>query len=281
MAERTVSRVLRLRTAFSSGLAAGERASRLWVSGSRIGSSQGPCTTNGSSNGGGARSAVAASAATPCRSKSRAGMEAEPDRPSRTFEPSRLTFSMVAMPSLILRSAVSFSNGVRPLRKSPVPDSGRRSSRRSNCSTFQPTSEPCRPVRLAVPFRVRVSAITLLPAASSVTATSPRPSMRRNWKMSPRHCSRSTSMNCSCDLNSAPASDAASATVPLSTPPNACDSPIVTRSLPPRRLAATAVRPSLARAMRDVRRRQPQVEIDIRSGRRSPAAPGSSRARCW
>ena len=165
MAERTVSRVLRCLTAFSSGLAAGERCSRLWVSGSRIGSSHEPCTTNGSSNGGVSATLATASAATPRKSKSRPGIEAEPARPSRTFERSRLTFSTVATPSVILNPAVSFSNGVRPLRKSPVPDSGRRSSRRSNCSTFQPTSAPCRPARLTVPFKVRVSASTLLPLA--------------------------------------------------------------------------------------------------------------------
>src|SRR5258708_7562309 len=66
--------------------------------------------------------------------------------------------------------------------------------------------------------------------------------------MSPRHCSRSTLENCNWALKSAPAGDFASAKVPLTTPPKAWDSPTATVRLPPRRLAATAVRPSLAPA---------------------------------
>ena len=42
-------------------------------------------------------------------------------------------------------------------------------------------------------------------------------------------------------------------TEPLAVPPKASDSPIVTSSLPPRRLAATAVRPSCALAILTLR----------------------------
>ena len=45
-------------------------------------------------------------------------------------------------------------------------------------------------------------------------------------------------------------------------PPKACDSPTATFRFPPRRLAATAVRPSFAVAERDASGGQPQIEID-------------------
>ena len=56
---------------------------------------------------------------------------------------------------------------------------------------------------------------------------------------------------------------------PLRMPPNACDSPIVTVSLPPRRLVAMAVRPSLARAI--VMR-----AADSRRSRSKPFRPSSA-----
>ena len=46
---------------------------------------------------------------------------------------------------------------MRPLRNSPPPDKGRRSNRRSNCSTFNPASAPFDPVKVAVPFNVWVT----------------------------------------------------------------------------------------------------------------------------
>ena len=54
---------------------------------------------------------------------------------------------------------LSDSNGVRPRRKSAAIDSGRCSSRLSSCSTLNPVIAPWRAVRLAVPARVRVSAM--------------------------------------------------------------------------------------------------------------------------
>ena len=263
MAERTVSRVLRLRTAFSSGLAAGERGSGSGCPAAASGRPTGPAPRTAARTQAVHRpSVVAASAATPCRSKSRAGMEAEPDSPSRTFEPSRLTFSTVAMPSADLEIGRELLE--RRAAIAEIAGAGKR-----------PALQPAQQL-LDIPAHQRA-----LPAGQAGgSVQGPRQRQHAVAGGIERHrrcrrgrrgggtgrcrrdtCSRSTSTNCSCDLNSAPASDAASATMPLSTPPNACDSPTVTRSLPPRRLAATAVRPSLARAMRDVRRRKPQVEI--------------------
>src|SRR6266516_1245251 len=118
--------------------------------------------------------------------------------------------------------------------------------RLSNCSTLKPAIAPLRLVRLAVPFKALVKSYTLRPELSIATARLPLPSSRRTPNISSRHCSRSTSENCSCALKSAPAADLASPNVPLTTPPKACDSPTATVRLPSRRLAATAVRPSLA-----------------------------------
>ena len=71
------------------------------------------------------RAATAASRlAVPLRSKSRAGIDAEPASASRTAGPSMRTSSTIAVPCEILIVTVSFSNGVRPLRKSPPPASG-------------------------------------------------------------------------------------------------------------------------------------------------------------
>ena len=74
---------------------------------------------------------------------------------------------------------MNWSNGVRPVRKSPLPDSGRRSSRRSNCSTLMPASAPLWALRLAVPVSVLVTASTDAPDPSILSAMLPRPSSRR------------------------------------------------------------------------------------------------------
>ena len=135
---------------------------------------------------------------------------------------------------------------MRPLRNSPPPDSGRRSSRLSSCSTFTPESEPFSATRLAVPLNVWVSASTLPPAASTANTSVPLPSIRRMPNRSRRQLSKSTLPNCNCDLISAPAEERASPRDPRSTPPNAWDSPIASVRRPSRRLAPIAVRPSLA-----------------------------------
>ena len=118
-----------------------------------IGSSQEPCTMNGSSNGRCAGLGAATSAAVPLRSSSRVGIEAEPASASRTAGPVDLHVVDVDRALSIFSATAILSKGVRPVRKSPPPDSGRRSSRRSNCSTLRPASAPSAPVRLAVPFK--------------------------------------------------------------------------------------------------------------------------------
>ena len=106
--KRTASRVLRSLTASSNGAAPGERRSRLSGSGKISGSSQGPCTTNGSS-----KLAAAFGAATrlamPLRSYSRAGTEAVPVRVRRAEGPSTRMSSAVAMPSLNFSAMVRVS----------------------------------------------------------------------------------------------------------------------------------------------------------------------------
>ena len=116
--ERTWSRALRSRTASSSGAAAPERRIRLCASGSMIGSSHRPCTTNGNSNTGGSSALAATSAAVPFRSRSRSGIEAEPPSARRIAPPSSRTSSTLAVPSAMRSVTLSFSNGVRPRRKS-------------------------------------------------------------------------------------------------------------------------------------------------------------------
>ena len=98
-----------------------------------------------------------ASAAVPLRSNSRSGIEAEPLTASFTDVPSTVMSSTAAMPLVIFKFITILSNGVRPLRNSPPPERGRRSSRRSNCSTLSPASAPLRPVRVASPLSVRVT----------------------------------------------------------------------------------------------------------------------------
>ena len=184
-----------------------------------IGSSHGPCTMKGSSNTGASGLSAATRAAVPLRSSSRVGIEAEPASASRTAEPSIFTSSTVTVPWLNFSPTAILSNGVRPVRNSPPPDNGRRSSRRSNCSTLRPRSAPFCPTRLAVPFKVRVTASTLSPLPSTAKDRLPLPSIRcsaNNW---PRQLSRSTSVNCSWDLTSTPASKLASVSEPLITPP--------------------------------------------------------------
>src|SRR5215204_2405220 len=240
IAERTASRARPPRAASSSGAAAPDRRIKLCASGSMSGSSQRPRTTNGSSKA----AEAPARLARPFRSRSRAGIEAEPSSARRTVGPSSLTSSMPAVPSTTFTAIASRSKGVRPPRNSPAPDSGRRSRRRNNCSTLTPVTAPLAAVRLPEPLMVRVSASTSLPPASSARATLPRPSSRRTPNTALMQLSRSTSVNCSCAFRSAPRSDLASPRAPLSTPPKACDSPIVSTKRPPRRLAASAVRPS-------------------------------------
>ena len=141
----------------------------------------------------------------PLRSSSRVGIEAEPASASRTAEPSIFTSSTVTVPWVIFNVIAILSKGVRPVRNSLPPDSGRRSSRRSNCSTLRPASAPFSPIRLAVPFRVRVTASTLSPLPSTAKDMLPVPSSRCSPNSWPRQLSRSTSENCNCDFTSTPA----------------------------------------------------------------------------
>ena len=99
-----------------------------------------------------ARAATDNRLAVPLRSRSRAGIDAEPVNARPTLGPSMRTSSTFAMPCVILRLTVSFSKGVLPVRNSPPPESGRRSRRLSNCSTLKPAIAPLRLVRLAVPL---------------------------------------------------------------------------------------------------------------------------------
>ena len=138
--ERTGSRALRSRTALSSGAAAPERRISASASGSIIGSSHEPCTKKGSSNGVAPVRVAVTSAAVPLRSRSRAGIEAEPASASFTARPSIFISCTVAMPFTIFSVDAILSYGVRPVRKSPPPESGRRSSRRSSCSTSSPAA---------------------------------------------------------------------------------------------------------------------------------------------
>ena len=109
-----------------------------------------PCTTKGKSNS--LSVAVETKVAMPLRSRSRVGNEAWPATASRTEGPSICMSSTETMPLSTLRLMASWSNGVRPLRKSPLPESGRRSSRRSNCSTLMPVSAPDAALSVAVPL---------------------------------------------------------------------------------------------------------------------------------
>ena len=230
-------------TASSSGAAAPERRINAWVSGSMIGSSQLPCTKNGSSNVGGAALSFSR-LAVPLRSSSRAGMEARPLRARRTLAPIKRPSSRFAVPSEIRNAIASCSKAVRPLRKSALPASGRRSSRRRSCSTSKPVSAPWFAARVTVPFIVRASANTLRPSASSSSDRSPLPSRRWKPNNSVRLVSRSTLVSRTCERSCAPVFVLAIATEPLIKPLKPCDSPTVTVNWSLRRVAATAVRPS-------------------------------------
>src|SRR5712672_1725664 len=214
-AERTASRVFLSRTASRSGAAAPERRIRLAGSGIGKASSQVPMTPKGSSKA--TSFGPLSRLALPLRSRSRAGIEAAPVSAIFTAAPSTLASSTLTAPFAILSTILSRSNGVRPLRTSP-PDNGRRSSRRSTCSTLMPVNAPPWAVTLTVPASVRVRFMTLPPAPSSRKLTLPLPSRRRSPNSSRRQDSRSTSENCISDLTSAPVSDLAIASDPLIRP---------------------------------------------------------------
>ena len=148
---------------------------------------------------------------------------------------------------------MSWSNGVRPVRKSPLPDSGRRSRRRSNCSTLMPASAPLWALKLAVPLSVLVTANTEEPDPSILSAMLPRPSSRRmpkTWARQLRDRHRRRQRRGHGDAAIGTGQTDASLWPCRRTP---ATSPIVTSSLPPRMFAATAVRPSCALAILTLR----------------------------
>ena len=159
-----------LRTASSSGAAAPERRIRLCASGSMIGSSHGPCTTNGSSNAAAHRAGAAvARLAMPLRSRSRAGDrrragEREPHR--RRLEAHVLdrgdALRDLQIDGRACRRA-SCRCGIRRRRRA---DCARAAC--SSCSTLKPAIAPLRLVRVAVPLSALVSSQTLSPEPSSV-----------------------------------------------------------------------------------------------------------------
>ncbi|CEG07139.1 hypothetical protein BN961_00520 [Afipia felis] len=246
------------------------------------GSSHGPCTTNGNWNSGGAPFA-AFSAAVPFRSYSREGIEASPVSVTRVAGPSSAMSSACAMPSLMVTAIRSVSNGVVPLRKLPVPDNGRRSSRRSNCSMLKPESAPSCAVSTALPSSVCVSAKALAPCASSVRLRSPRPRSERMSNSSAPPASRSTSVNPNCALTLAPSSIRLTESEPLAMPPNICASPIESASVPLRTFAPNAVRPSREEPMVTFAAERRMSRLVSDSARRSKAclfhscAPASRR----
>ena len=128
---------------------------------------------------------------------------------------------------------LSFSNGVRPRRKSAAIESGRCSSRLSNCSTLKPVMAPCRPLRLAVPAIVWVSASTLSPEASTARAsvtlalepTQPEQLAETGFEVDVGELQLRFDVDAVRRLGERHQ-------VPFSAPPNACASPIVTARPP-------------------------------------------------
>jgi hypothetical protein len=101
-------------------------------------------------------------------------------------------------------------------------------------------------VRLAVPLSAWVTAITEAPDPSIFIARLPWPSSLCTPKSWPRQSLRSTSTNCICEDTPMPLLATLKPNVPLAIPPKVWASPMVRSSLPLRKFAATAVRPSVA-----------------------------------
>ena len=199
----------RSRTASSSGARAPERWMRLCTSGSMTGSSQGPCTMNGSSNEGTPALALPARLdsrlAVPLRSRSRAGIEAEPPSATRTAGPSMRTSSTVAVPWLIFRLTVSELVGrlaaaeFTAARKRPALDAP------EQLLDIEPGDRALAAGQVGGAVQRLGQLVDAGAELSSAKASVPLPSRRRIPNISPRQRSRSTSENCSCALKSAPA----------------------------------------------------------------------------
>ena len=147
VAARWRSRARRSRTASSRAAAAPERRIRISGSGSISGSSHGPCTTNGSSKVVAAVRCGGADQARDAFEIEIAGGDGGRCRRVRVSPP-RLRASWSRRRRFRSRSCSDtaiLSNGVRPLRNSLPPDSGRRSSRRNSCSRLIPVSAPLPP----------------------------------------------------------------------------------------------------------------------------------------